>query len=36
MEHQASPDLIFDTLTAYQKSAALKAAIDLDVFTGPE
>jgi ubiquinone/menaquinone biosynthesis C-methylase UbiE len=33
MEHQASPDLIFDTLTAYQKSAALKAAIDLDLFT---
>lgn len=33
MEHQPSPDLIFDTLTAYQKSAALKAAIDLDLFT---
>jgi ubiquinone/menaquinone biosynthesis C-methylase UbiE len=33
MEHQPSPDLFFDTLTAYQKSAALKAAIDLDIFT---
>jgi len=29
----ASPDLFFDTITAYQKTAALKAAIDLDVFT---
>jgi 2-polyprenyl-3-methyl-5-hydroxy-6-metoxy-1,4-benzoquinol methylase len=28
-----SPDLFFDTLTAYQKTAALKAAIDLDLFT---
>jgi len=33
MEHQPSPDLIFDTLTAYQKSAALKAGIDLELFT---
>jgi len=28
-----SPEVIFDTLFAYQKSAALKAAVDLDVFT---
>jgi 2-polyprenyl-3-methyl-5-hydroxy-6-metoxy-1,4-benzoquinol methylase len=28
-----SPDLFFDTLTAYQKTAALKAAIDLNLFT---
>jgi SAM-dependent methyltransferase len=28
-----SPELFFNTLTAYQKTAALKAAIDLDVFT---
>lgn len=28
-----SPDLFFDTLTAYQKTAALKAALDLDLFT---
>jgi ubiquinone/menaquinone biosynthesis C-methylase UbiE len=33
MEHEPSPDLFFDTLTAYQKSAALKAALDLDIFT---
>jgi ubiquinone/menaquinone biosynthesis C-methylase UbiE len=30
---QPSPDLFFDTLTAYQKNAALKAAIDLNLFT---
>lgn len=30
---QPSPDLFFDTITAYQKTAALKAAIDLDLFT---
>lgn len=30
---QPSPDLFFDTLTAYQKTAALKAAIDLNLFT---
>jgi 2-polyprenyl-3-methyl-5-hydroxy-6-metoxy-1,4-benzoquinol methylase len=30
---QPSPDLAFDTLTAYQKSAALKAALDLNLFT---
>jgi hypothetical protein len=28
-----SPALFFDTVNAYQKSAALKAAIDLDLFT---
>lgn len=28
-----SPDLFFDTITAYQKTAALKAAIDLGIFT---
>src|SRR5882757_2089424 len=28
-----SPDLFFDTITAYQKTAALKAAIDLNLFT---
>lgn len=28
-----SPELFFNTLTAYQKTAALKAAIDLEVFT---
>ena len=28
-----SPDVIFDTLFAYQRTAALKAAIDLDLFT---
>jgi ubiquinone/menaquinone biosynthesis C-methylase UbiE len=28
-----SPDLFFDTLTAYQRTAALKAAIDLNLFT---
>jgi cyclopropane fatty-acyl-phospholipid synthase-like methyltransferase len=33
MNAQPSPDLFFDTLTAYQKTGALKAAIDLDLFT---
>jgi len=28
-----SPDLVFDTLFAYQRTAALKSAIDLEVFT---
>src|SRR5690349_4968834 len=28
-----SPEAIFDTMLAYQRSAALKAAIELDVFT---
>lgn len=30
---QPTPERIFDTLTAYQQSAALGAAIELDVFT---
>ncbi len=30
---QPSPTLIFETLNAYQRTAALKAAIDLEVFT---
>ena len=28
-----SPERIFQTLTAYQQTAALKAAIELDIFT---
>ena len=28
-----TPDIVFDTLFAYQQTAALKAAIDLDLFT---
>ena len=30
---QPSPDLFFEVLTSYQKSAALKAALELDLFT---
>jgi len=30
---QLNPEMIFDTLNAYQRTAALKAAIQLDVFT---
>jgi ubiquinone/menaquinone biosynthesis C-methylase UbiE len=30
---QPSPDLIFDAITAYQKTAAMKAAVDVDLFT---
>ncbi len=30
---QPSPQLFFDTINAYQRTAALKAAIELDVFT---
>ena len=30
---QASPELFWDTMVAYQRSAALKSAIELDVFT---
>lgn len=35
MEHTAAltPQLIFDTITAYHRSAALKSAVELDVFT---
>ena len=28
-----SPEVVFDALFAYQQTAALKAAIDLDLFT---
>src|SRR5262245_32794802 len=31
--HQPSPQLFFDTVNAYQRSASLKAAIELDVFS---
>jgi SAM-dependent methyltransferase len=31
--HQPDPAIIFDTLNAYQRSAALKAGIDLDLFS---
>jgi 2-polyprenyl-3-methyl-5-hydroxy-6-metoxy-1,4-benzoquinol methylase len=31
--HQPNPALIFETLNSYQRSAALKTAIELDVFT---
>lgn len=30
---QHSPELVFETLNAYQRTAALKAAIELDIFT---
>src|SRR4051812_38931156 len=33
MSTQPSPELFFDTINAYQKSAALKAAIELGLFT---
>lgn len=33
LQPQLSPALLFDTLNAYQKAAALKGAIELDVFT---
>src|SRR6185503_8596865 len=32
-ETMPSPDLYFDTIFAFQRSAALKSAIDLEVFT---
>ncbi len=32
-QHSPSPQLFFDTATAYQRTAALKAAVELDVFT---
>jgi 2-polyprenyl-3-methyl-5-hydroxy-6-metoxy-1,4-benzoquinol methylase len=31
--HGPNPGIIFDTINAYQRSAALKAAIELDIFT---
>src|SRR3954465_15860986 len=30
---QPSPELFFETMNAYQRTAALKAAIELDLFT---
>ena len=33
-EHQPSPELFFETANAYQRTAALKAAVELDLFTG--
>jgi ubiquinone/menaquinone biosynthesis C-methylase UbiE len=32
-ESQPSPDLFFGTITSYQKTAAIRAALDLDLFT---
>ena len=32
-QHELSPQLFFDTVNAYQRSEALKAAIELDIFT---
>src|SRR3954451_4038718 len=32
-QNPPSPALLFDTITAYQKSAAINAAIELDLFT---
>src|SRR5580704_6405732 len=31
--HVPSPGIVFDTLQAYQRSVALRGAIDLDLFT---
>ena len=31
--YQPSPQLFFETVNAYQRTAALKAAIELDVFS---
>jgi hypothetical protein len=31
--HPPSPELIFETLNAYQRTAALRGAIELDLFT---
>ena len=31
--HPPTPERIFDTLLAHQQAAALRAALDLDVFT---
>ncbi len=33
-ENQLSPAVIFDTLNAYQRTAALRAAVELDLFGG--
>jgi 2-polyprenyl-3-methyl-5-hydroxy-6-metoxy-1,4-benzoquinol methylase len=32
-QKQPNPELVFDTLNAYQRTEALKAAIELDIFT---
>jgi ubiquinone/menaquinone biosynthesis C-methylase UbiE len=32
-QNQPTPDLFFDTITAYQKTDAIKTAVDLDLFT---
>ena len=32
-QDKPSPDAVFDAITAYQKTAAMKAAIELDLFT---
>src|SRR5436190_10648794 len=32
-DHAPSPALFFETINAYQRSAALKAALELDLFT---
>src|SRR5687767_12048187 len=32
-QQQPSPLLFFDTITAYQKTAVIKAAVELDVFS---
>ena len=32
-QKQASPELYFETINAYQRTAALLGAIDLDLFT---
>ena len=32
-QNRPSPEIVFDTLFAYQRSAALKSAIDLELFT---
>ena len=31
--HQPSPELFFETVNAYQRTAAIKAAVELDLFT---
>src|SRR5688572_374877 len=33
MQKPPAPELLFDTITAYQRSAVMKGAIELDVFT---
>src|SRR5687768_9535779 len=33
LQHQPNPTLLFETLNAFQRSAALRGAIELDLFT---